>query len=239
MDIGKIIDLTGQVFNRLTVICRVNQRSSDGSVKWLCRCSCGNETIVRADSLKSGNTQSCGCLNKERVRETNKKYNVFQTKGDVSVGYTKSGVTFLIDAEDLDRVSKYYWHVNRQGYIVSSSMNKTYVRLHRFILNINDERIIDHKNRDKTDNRKTNLRIATNQQNNINRGTPRNSTTGVKGVSKSKNGEKYVAQIGKDGRVIYIGTYDTIEEARQARNKKEIELFGEFAFQDEKGGGLI
>lgn len=238
MDIGKIIDLTGQVFNRLTVICRVNQRSSDGSVKWLCRCSCGNETIVRADSLKSGNTQSCGCLNKERVRETNKKYNVFQTKGDVSVGYTTSGITFLIDTEDLDRVSKYCWYKNNQGYIVSRIGNKI-IRLHRFILNINGDRIIDHKNRDKKDNRKVNLRIANYQQNSVNRGAGRNSTTGVKGVSKSKNGERYVAIVYKDGRRIHIGTYDTIEEARQARIKKEIELFGEFAFQDEKGGGLI
>ena len=220
------------------MICRVNQRGSNGGVKWLCGCSCGNETIVSTKSLKSGNTQSCGCLQKEKTKETKKKYNVFQTKGDVSVGYTTSGITFLIDTEDLDRVSKYCWNKNNQGYIVSRIGNKI-IRLHRFILNINDERIIDHKNRDKTDNRKMNLRIATKQQNNINRGAPRNNTTGVKGIRKSANGKKYVAQIGKDGRAIHIGTYDTIEEARQARNKKEIELFGEFAFQDEKGGGLI
>lgn len=221
----------GQVFNRLTVIA-----PADGGVKWRCRCSCGNETIVSAYSLKRGATKSCGCLNKERAKEKHKKYNVFEKKEDICVGYTSSGSTFLIDTEDLDKVSKYCWHENDNGYIVSNIENKT-IRLHRFILNINDKRIVDHINRNKTDNRKVNLRIATYQQNNMNRGFNRNNTTGAKGVSKSKNG-RYVASIGKSYQNIYIGTYDTLEEARQARVEKEIELFGEFAFQDEKGGDL-
>lgn len=231
--------MTGQVFNRLTVIAPTDQRGSDGSVKWLCRCNCGNEIIASANNIKRGITQSCGCFQKERASVTSKKHNVFQTKGNVSIGYTASGITFLIDTEDLDRVSKYYWYENDQGYIVSNIGDNTFVRLHRFVLNVNDKRIIDHKNRNKTDNRKMNLRIANKQQNGINRGAGRNSITGVKGVSKSVNGEKYTARICKDGRTIYIGTYNTLEEARQARNKKEIELFGEFAFQNNKGGGSI
>ena len=144
----------------------------------------------------------------------------------------------MIDAEDLDKVSKYCWCENDQGYIRSNIGDRTYVLLHRFVLNINDKRIIDHKNRNKKDNRKTNLRITNKQQNAINCGVYRNNTTGVKGVRKSKNGERYVSYIGKDDRIIHIGTYDTLEEARQARVEKEIELFGEFAFQDEKGGDL-
>lgn len=232
------VDLTGQIFGKLTVIAPTDQRGSTGGVKWLCKCSCGNEVIVKASNLRNGTTKSCGCLRKERAIEMNKKYNVFEKKGDVCVGYTTSGTTFLIDAEDLDKVSKYCWCENDQGYIRSNIGDRTYVLLHRFVLNINDKRIIDHKNRNKKDNRKTNLRIANKQQNAINCGVYRNNTTGVKGVRKSKNGERYVSYIGKDDRIIHIGTYDTLEEARQARVEKEIELFGEFAFQDEKGGDL-
>lgn len=56
---GKVIDLTGQKFNKLTVIERVE--SNNRHAQWRCKCDCGNETIVRGDKLKSGHTKSCGC----------------------------------------------------------------------------------------------------------------------------------------------------------------------------------
>jgi hypothetical protein len=55
-------DLTGQRFTRLTVKSRI-----EGAVKpmWLCLCDCGNQCTVIGESLRSGNTRSCGCLRKE------------------------------------------------------------------------------------------------------------------------------------------------------------------------------
>ena len=53
-------DLTGQVFGQLTVIERA-ENSKAGKVRWLCRCSCGNECVVQACDLKSRNTTTCGC----------------------------------------------------------------------------------------------------------------------------------------------------------------------------------
>ena len=60
-------DLTGQKFNRLTVIKRGEDLicKSRNVIRWLCRCECGNETLVNTSSLKSGKTKSCGCLQKE------------------------------------------------------------------------------------------------------------------------------------------------------------------------------
>lgn len=55
-------DLTGQQFGRLTVV----QLAADRPTRWLCRCVCGTTTIVWASALTSGNTQSCGCLHRER-----------------------------------------------------------------------------------------------------------------------------------------------------------------------------
>lgn len=66
------IDLTGQVFTRLTVIKRVNN-ANDGHAKWLCKCECGNEITVASNVLKKGNTKSCGCLNKETAAIKAKK----------------------------------------------------------------------------------------------------------------------------------------------------------------------
>ncbi len=59
---GKAKDLTGQTFNQLTVIS--SQGSKNGKFYWLCACTCGETAIVRGSHLTSGNTQSCGCLEK-------------------------------------------------------------------------------------------------------------------------------------------------------------------------------
>lgn len=58
-------DLTGKRFGRLTCI-KIVGRDSQYRRKWLCTCTCGNETIVIASSLKNGLTKSCGCLGRER-----------------------------------------------------------------------------------------------------------------------------------------------------------------------------
>ncbi len=60
----KYRDLQGRVFERLTVI-RPNGRDNSGGVEWLCLCSCGEETTVRASNLLKNTTKSCGCLQQE------------------------------------------------------------------------------------------------------------------------------------------------------------------------------
>ena len=70
----KKLELAGQTINRLVVI-REYGRDKHGNVLWLCRClgktgdDCGNECIVRSNDLKNQHTQSCGCLQRDRVRE--------------------------------------------------------------------------------------------------------------------------------------------------------------------------
>ena len=58
------INLTGLTFGRLTVVERV-ENAKDGHAQWLCKCTCGNTSIVSSNVLKKGNAKSCGCLNKE------------------------------------------------------------------------------------------------------------------------------------------------------------------------------
>ena len=57
------IDITGKQFGRLTVL------NYAGEGQWNCKCECGNEVTIRTYNLNSGNTKSCGCLQKERASE--------------------------------------------------------------------------------------------------------------------------------------------------------------------------
>ena len=67
-----IINEIGNTYGYLTVIERAP--SNDGRAKWLCKCKCGNETIVTGKNLRSGNTQSCGCLKIEKSIERCKNF---------------------------------------------------------------------------------------------------------------------------------------------------------------------
>ena len=61
---GRLIDLTDNVFERLKVIKRTGTDKQRNPL-WLCKCECEKEVIVRGNLLKSGNTKSCGCLQKD------------------------------------------------------------------------------------------------------------------------------------------------------------------------------
>lgn len=72
-------DLTGQKFERLTVIARA-ENSPSGMTKWLCRCDCGAERIVFAKHLRSGATKSCGCFSADLVTKRNFKHGQTNTR---------------------------------------------------------------------------------------------------------------------------------------------------------------
>lgn len=84
---GKFEDLTGETFGRLTVISRAPNNKHGGAM-WNCKCSCKDETIITVSTcnLKSGHTQSCGCLSIEKLVERStthgkthdKIYNIWQ-----------------------------------------------------------------------------------------------------------------------------------------------------------------
>lgn len=66
--VPRVNKLAGQRFGRLRVIRPSEQRSTNGNMKWLCKCDCGNAVIVDVQALKSGTTKSCGCLRQELNR---------------------------------------------------------------------------------------------------------------------------------------------------------------------------
>jgi hypothetical protein len=102
--------------------------------------------------------------------------------------------------------------------------------MHREVLGLSpgDPRIADHINHDTLDNRRSNLRIATAQENMRNKSLHSNSSTGFKGVQKTPNG-RYKAMITIDYTPKYLGTFDTPEEAHAIYCAAATKYFGSFA----------
>lgn len=67
--IDRAKDLTGLVYSRLKVIKRV-ENDKQNTACWLCRCSCGRETVARGSMLRNGHTKSCGCWQREKARKS-------------------------------------------------------------------------------------------------------------------------------------------------------------------------
>ena len=238
---GKKLDVkTGDVYGRLTIIKELEAvvyPCGSKSRMMLCSCSCdGKEVKVRLDSLRSGKTTSCGCIQKERQKEAVKKYNKYDLSMGYGVGYTKNGDKFIFDLEDYGLIKDYFWNINNMGYVyclVWKGNKCKNLFLHKLVMNCPNNKQVDHINRDKLNNRKSNLRICMAKENYRNRGANSRNTSGVIGVCFDKKSNKWKSQIWVDGKSIYLGTYEDKNEAIKVRLAAEKKYFGEFAPQDE------
>ena len=134
----------------------------------------------------------------------------------------------LFDAELIDVVRKFKWHLKSNGY-VSSKGNSGSVYLHRLVTDASDHLSVDHIDHNPLNNVRSNLRVCTQSQNGANRRACKNSATGMKGVHPFKGGPKFSAQITHNRKVHHLGVFNTAEEAKVAYDKKARELFMEFA----------
>lgn len=122
----------------------------------------------------------------------------------------------LVDDEDFEFLSQWKWYCSAKGYAVRGTWVDKKVRhvwMHRAVNNTPDDMETDHKNSNKLDNRRNNLRTATHGQNTYNRLNARNSS-GVKGVTWHKKGQKWMVQIFADGQHYYLGLFSSLDAAK-------------------------
>lgn len=235
-------DLTGRMFGRWKVIGPAEdyvRSNGHHEAQWLCECSCESRTrkVIRQCHLKGGHSSSCGCLQKELARTRYKKYNEYSEllkdeHGEYyKVKFTNKDGYFLVDADDWETAKKYSWMltINPDGYkSVKGNINGKLIKLTAFI----GCKYYDHIDRNSLNNRKYNLRPATTQQNAMNRSKRNNNKSGYPGVYWNNTNKKWIAQITINNNPIYLGSFETIENAIKTRKEAEQKYFGEFAPQE-------
>lgn len=133
----------------------------------------------------------------------------------------------IVDAADAELVSGKTFYLGTNGYVYYSkwengrSIPRT---LHSLIVGVIPGRHVDHRNRNKLDNRRRNLKIATYQQNQVNRKP--NPSRGVAKTNQSRV-KPWRAQIMVDHKGIHLGLFATRQEAVAARVAAELRYFGE------------
>lgn len=138
---------------------------------------------------------------------------------------TKNGDVIKVDSSDYDYLIKFKWSLIGKGYAYNHKLGM----MHRIIMNTPKELQVDHLNKDKLDNRKLNLRNCTNKENSHNTEGSKKSTSKYKGVSWCNTRGKWSSQIVHNGINLFIGRFNTEEEAGRAYDAKVKELFGEYA----------
>lgn len=133
-----------------------------------------------------------------------------------------------IDLEDVNKCKKHKWFFNKEREQVGTRIKRKILLLHRYLLNAKKGQYVDHINHDTLDNRKSNLRICTNQENAFNTKLYNTNKSGCKGVYYHKTNKNWYTQIRHNGKTQNIGSFKTKKEAIIARIKKEKELFGDF-----------
>lgn len=153
-------------------------------------------------------------------------------KDIVKIYVTNREEPAIVDIDDYDKIKGYNWvndcrRNNTISYSKQSNGKRKFIKLHRLILGIDDKKIlVDHINGDVLDNRKSNLKVVTAQQNMFNRKKSKNCKSGFNGVRFRH--KKWVVQIGFNGKCIHIGQFDNINEAIKARKEAEEKYFGDY-----------
>ena len=132
---------------------------------------------------------------------------------------------FIIDKEDFEEVIKYKWRLWQNNFCTG---NTDIILIHQFLMQPNENQVVDHINGDRSDNRRNNLRITTQDKNCINKDLQSNNTSGVAGVSWDKERNKWAPEIAIKGRKCHLGRYQKFEDAVYARYIAELVIFDDF-----------
>lgn len=204
-----MIDLIGQQFGRLTVI-RKAQRKIGHNAAWVCQCVCGNKIEASTINLQSGNTKSCGCLQREiasKIQRVNLLGKRFGRLLVIEEQPRKVGdhIVFWKCQCDCGNIVLHDTNTLTSGHTLSCGC----------LRKDNLKKLIDNNAKDGTmlnqiaDTRKIN----------------KNNKSGIRGISWDSSRSKWTADIMFRRKTIHLGRFDNKRDAINARKKAEKEYF--------------
>lgn len=216
----RVLELEGMKFNRLLVVGRA-ENTPNGSARWNCLCDCGNTSVVVGSKLRSGKIKSCGCWNKERIGKMN-----------LSHGHNKGrsqSATYdswrAMKERCYNKKNKRYESYGGKGIIVCDRWKNSF---ENFLEDMGErpegmtlDRIDVNGNYEPNNCRWVD---ATTQAYNI--GLRKDNTSGRTGVARSANGKRWIAYIRFKNQQVYLGTFDSFDDAKSARESAEIKYYG-------------
>lgn len=214
MNLRRAKDLRGMRFGRL-VVTSLSDMKRGRDVLWRCRCDCGGSALVRTCHLTGGQVRSCGCLKRDR-------YDITGEKRGRLTALSKTGRT------DGNGFAIYRWQCDC-GNIVERSCFGTLgegknpqcpeclKKLKIAQANaIRESRKVDPG---------TGLTLSAMKSIIAGKPTAANSS-GIRGVSWHRGKQKWVVTGSRNGRKLYLGAYENIEDARDAREKHVMKVYG-------------
>lgn len=146
----------------------------------------------------------------------------------------------LVDDADYERIAAHKWRILRSGNASYARRTETVgtvngrrirreIYMHREVMGAPPEKQVDHIDGNGLNNKRSNLRLATEQQNKCNRPLQRNNTSGFKGVHLEARTGRWGARIKHRGSVRRLGVFDDPEDAARAYDEAARRLHGKFA----------
>lgn len=211
----KLIDLTGMKFGRLTALKRATLGKN---YKYLCECECGSLVEIRVPDLRTGQTQSCGCLKREVSIKKSTKH------GDHGSPEYRSWQAMIKRCNS--KTNKNYKEYGERGITVCDRWLENYSNFledmgRRPHLNYSLDRIDNNGNYEKKNCRWTNK-----VEQARNRRVRKDNKYGVTGISFNKELKKYSSGISINKEWILLGFFISLNDAISARKEAELKYWG-------------
>lgn len=224
---GKFIDLTGQVFGRLTVV-EQGVKNRHGNIMWRCVCECGNKTLTSTADLKSGSSRSCGCLRKQRTAEVKTKHGL---SGTALYGAWKNAINRTTNPRN-----KYWKDYGGRGITVCDEWKKDYMNFH-VDMSESWARGLWLDREDVNGNYcKENCRWVTPPMQGHNKRKETGCSSAYIGLYFNKERGKFQAQIKIGGKQVCLGRFTSELEGATVYDDYSEELYGDRPNKTNKGG---